>query len=203
MENQIKILLGIPTNRLIKPKTVQSLLDMVAYSKVQYHIIVAQEGFTIAENRNYLAFQALKNNCTHLLFVDDDAVFPANSLEVLLAHNKDIVGLAYNSRTLPLTTNTALMDEQGNYMHPDTIPPWKAQMPDHVFKCYALGGGTLLINTKVFEVIDKPWFNFEIEETGKIKIGEDAWFCNQAKKKGYDIWCDPRIKTGHIGDYIY
>jgi len=27
--------------------------------------------------------------------------------------------------------------------------------------------------------------------------GEDVSFCLDAIEKGYDIWCDPRIRVGH------
>ena len=27
--------------------------------------------------------------------------------------------------------------------------------------------------------------------------GEDVSFCLDAKKMGYEIWCDPRIRVGH------
>ena len=27
--------------------------------------------------------------------------------------------------------------------------------------------------------------------------GEDVSFCLDAKEKGFEIWCDPRIRVGH------
>ena len=57
-----KITLAICTNRGIKPKTAQSLLEMVAHTKnVDFHILVAERGYTIGENRNYCVVKAQKN----------------------------------------------------------------------------------------------------------------------------------------------
>jgi len=52
----IKVTIAVPTNRGFQPKTFECLLKMIAYSKdIDWHIIVSSEGYTIAENRNYIA----------------------------------------------------------------------------------------------------------------------------------------------------
>src|SRR3990167_10893674 len=94
----MKIALGIPTNRLIKPKTALSLLRLVAYSKYEYEIIVSTKGYNTSENRNYIAAQALKRDCSHLFFVDDDRIIPERTLEILLSRDKDIIGGIYNTK---------------------------------------------------------------------------------------------------------
>lgn len=200
----MKILLGIPTNRGIKSKTVKSLLDMVAYSQHDFVIVMATEGYTTAENRNYLAVQALRENADYLMMVDDDMTFPKDTLEKLLAVEQGIVGVASNSRALPLSTTVSRMDAEGNYVHPDTLTEEEKELPKEPFKAYGVGGGVILIDTNVFRVIDRPWFLFTPDPvTGQMLIGEDQYFCNRAKEKGYEIWCDPTITIGHIGDYIY
>ncbi len=200
----MKILLGIPCNRTIKPKTVKSIVDMVAFSDHDFVTVMATEGYTTAENRNYLAVQALRQECDYLLMVDDDMTFPEETLEIMLSLNKEIVGVASNSRVLPLSTTVSRMDENGVYIHPDTLTEEEKALPTEPFKAYGVGGGVLLIDSNVFKVIERPWFVFTPDPvTGQMLIGEDQYFCNRAKEKGYDIWCDPRIPIGHIGDYIY
>ena len=34
-------------------------------------------------------------------------------------------------------------------------------------------------------------------------LGEDYFFCWKAKQLGYKLWCDSRIKVGHVGEYVY
>lgn len=200
----MKITLAIPTNRGVKPKTVGSLLSLVNASKEHdFHVLIAEQGYTTAENRNYCVVQALKNNSDYLLFIDDDMTFPPETLNQLLSHGKDIVGVASNSRVLPKSPTVGLMDKDGNYKHPDKYPSWEMKIPDELFKCFFVGGGVLLIKMSIFSVINKPWFKFESNDDGKIIRGEDGWFCDKARTHGFDVWCDPKIEIGHIGDYIY
>ena len=45
--------------------------------------------------------QAYKEKCTHILFSDDDMEYPPDTLQKLLAHDKDLIGTLYNIRRLP------------------------------------------------------------------------------------------------------
>lgn len=200
----MKISLCVCTNRGVKPKTVGSLLAMVAHSKeIDFHILVAERGYTISENRNYCVVQAQRNGSDYLLFVDDDMTFPADTLNRLLAHNKDVIGVNSYSRCLPPSSTVGLMDKKGEYMHPDKHTEWEMQIPDGLFKAYFVGAGVLLIDMKVFEKIKKPYFHFTTDKNGQIIHGEDGYFCNQVKKAGMDVWCDSSLPIFHLGEYAY
>lgn len=178
-------------------------MDMVAATKHEVFTVTATEGYTTAEGRNYCVIQAQKEGCSHILFIDDDMTFPADTIERLLAHGKEIVGVASNSRVLPKSPTVGLMDAQGNYKHPQKYPEWEMKIPEELFKAFFVGAGVLLIDMTVFDKIGKPYFKFEANEDGKITMGEDGWFCAQARKNGYDIYCDPTIPIGHLGLYSY
>ena len=177
---------------------------MVAHSKeVDWHVLVAERGYTIAENRNYCVVQALKNNSDYLLFVDDDMTFPADTLRRLLSHDKEVIGVNSYSRCLPLSSTVGLMDAKGEYKHPDKHTAWEMQIPDGLFKAYFVGAGVLLIKMTVFNRIKKPYFKFTTDKNGQIIHGEDGYFCNQVKKAGMDVWCDGSIPIGHLGEYAF
>lgn len=196
-----KVGIAIVTNRMVKPKTVESLMRLLAFTTYPTVPIVASEGYTTAEGRNYCVLQAMKHHCTHLLFVDDDMTFPDDTLEKLMAHGKELVGVNSQSRRLPLTTTVALLKDGEHWPH-DHVPPYY-QMPETLFEVFSVGMGVALIDMKLFDVIEKPWFKFEVHESGKIMVGEDAWLCKQAREKGVKVWCDPTIPIGHIGDFNY
>jgi len=67
--------------------------------------------------------------------------------------------------------------------------------------------GVGLIDMRVFERIEKPYFEFitykKGDFKGMVKIGEDGSFCEKVKKVGIDIYCDPTIAIGHLGEYEY
>lgn len=200
----MKVTLAICTNRGIRPKTAQCLLDMVNYSKdVEWHILVAERGYTVAENRNYCVVQAQRNGSDYLLFIDDDMTFLPITLEELLRHKKEVVGVNSYSRCLPLSSTVGLMDKDGKYMHPDKHTEWEMRIPDKLFKAYFVGAGILLINMEVFNKIKKPYFEFIMGKEGQIVHGEDGSFCDKVKKAGVDVWCDPEIYVGHLGEYEF
>ena len=182
-----KIAIGIPTNRGLKAKMAESLLNLVANTEAEYHFILATEGYTIAENRNYIASQALKNNCEYLLMADDDMTFPANTLQKLLDTGKRIVGVLSYSRMLPLKPTVVPVDKITN----------------ELFECKEVGGGVLLIDTKVFKEIKQPWFDVETHPFGMVKVGEDAYFCHKAREQGIKVWCLPTLQIGHLGEYNF
>lgn len=162
---------------------------------------MATQGYTIAENRNYLATQAIKEKCSHLMMIDDDMIFPSDTLNTLLSHDKDFVGVLAHSRCLPPLPVVTTFD-QDEISTTDRLLG-KYNFPDTLFKVKGIGGGIVLIKTEVFENISRPWFANENYDTGMTKVGEDYYFCNKVLEIGKEIWCDPTLKIGHIGNYIY
>lgn len=185
-----KICIALPTNRGLRPKCLQSVLEMLAYKSYDYHILVSTEGFTTAENRTWLTAQAVKAQCTHILFLDDDMVYEPDSLERLLAHDKEIVGAKYHNR-------------RGGENGGEVIEYLDEKSDTDLFKCNALGGGLLLVKTGVFIKTPQPWFWYKINESGMVTMSNDWFFCEKARESGYEIWCDPTLKPGHIGKKEY
>lgn len=176
----VKLALLLPTNRGLKAKTLQSLLELVAHTPVQI-VLISTEGFTTAENRTWLAVQAIKQGATHLFFVDDDMVYEKDTLEKLLKHDVDIVGAKY--------ANRRGAGEVIEYL----------ETPDSsFFKVKALGGGCVLIKSAVFTKIPQPWFGYKTLPTGAVSMSHDWFFCEKAREAGFDIWCDGTIRPGHI-----
>ena len=202
-----KVTLAVPSNRGINPNTMQCLLELMAHGGYDFHIIVPEEGYTIAENRNYTAVQACNNKSDYLLMVDDDMTFPPDTLDRLISNKKDICGVAYHSRgsedmvkIVPGDIMSIAEVDKGRYINlkTETDPRYK-----DVFECYATGTGIILIKCDVFYKISRPWFEFTYYDNGKCKEGEDWNFCFKAKESGYKIYTDPTIKVGHIGEIIY
>jgi len=197
VETKPKIAIATPTNRGFKPQTVLSLLNMVAsHTDVAFHFVCATEGFTIAENRHYCVAKAQKEECSHILFIDDDMTFPKDTLTRLREHEKAVVGVLSYSRKLPLTPTVAALGKEGE-------PRLLEGTPEELFTCYSVGFGVILIDMKVFEKLPRPFFKFEVTNIGKVYIGEDEYFCNQARLNGINIYCDPTLSIGHVGDYTY
>jgi len=141
----IKVTLAVPTNRGVTAQTMQCLLELIAYGGYDFHIIIPEHGYTIAENRNYIAIKALNNKSDYLLTIDDDMTFPFDTLDTLIANKKDIVGVAYHPRY-----------EEGQIIkYLDEVTIIKIEESDDpkykdTFECLATGTGIMLIKCKVF-----------------------------------------------------
>lgn len=204
----MKVTLAIPTNRGLQPKSMQCFLELVAENKKHdLHIIVPSEGYTIAENRTYSTIKALNNHSDYLLFIDDDMTFKPDLLDCLIANNKEICGTAYHSRgnvdTLPKYVDTGIT-AMAEVAPKEYIDLDKTDDPKYkdTFECFAAGTGIMLIKCEVFHKIPRPWFAFEFHKTGQVKLGEDWYFCREAKKAGYRIWTDPKPVIGHLGEVL-
>jgi len=205
--NKLSVTLACPTNRGLQPKTFQCLLKLAAHGNYEWHIIVAEEGYSIAENRNYIAVQALNNKSDYLLMIDDDMVFPFDLLDKLIENKKDIIGVAYHSRgskdkikcvDAGIMSIAEISEKKYINLETETDPKYK-----DTFECYATGTGIMLIKCEILYKIPRPWFEFTFFENGKCKDGEDWNFCFKAKKSGFKIWTDPKIKVGHLGEMIF
>ena len=182
----------------MRPKMVQCISNLINHGGYDFHIVIAEEGYTIAENRNYLAVQALKNGSDYLLMADDDMIFPPDILDTLMADNKDIVGVAYHPRSEAGQIIKYMDEVTAVAIEASDDPKYK-----NTFECHATGTGIILIKCEVFKKVPRPWFMFEYHETGQCKLGEDWYFCREAKKAGYKIFTNPTIKIFHIGEKLY
>lgn len=194
MKKQIKLAIGIPSNGTIRSKTVFSLMAMMKDFPYDY-IFVFQQGCILHQNREIIVSEAIKHKCSHLLFIDSDMVFESNAVMTLLGRDKDIVGVNSHLRKFPITSTIQMPEAEKATL--------KEDHPDGFFKVDAVTTAFLLIKLDVFKKLEHPWFFWEVNKDGETVLGEDYWFCREAKKAGCEIWCDLSVAMKHIGDYQY
>lgn len=147
-------------------------------------------GSVIAELRNQLTKEALDQNATHILWLDTDIQFPANLADKLMSHDKDIVAANYSTRYKPYRSVA--------FTNPENVSH-RLEEQQGLHKVWAIGMGSMLTKTSVFEQLPKPWFSHEYDKTTDTFGGEDIYFCNQAMHHGYNVYVDADIKLAHIG----
>jgi len=160
-------------------------------------------GTLIFDQRNKLAQAALDNNCDYVLWIDADMRFPKNTIERLIAHDKDIVGVNATTRTSPVgpTAKRLVIDFDKKENHWYSVV---SKGKTGIEKVTAIGCGVMLVKRKVFEQTKKPWFYF-YELPGGKTLGEDVHFCVAAHDAGFETWVDHDLsqEIGHIGQYTY
>jgi GT2 family glycosyltransferase len=194
------ILIGMCSGGDMKALTVMSLTDMLGTFPEQNAFSIQLGGYK-PHGLNNLVKDAKEVGATHLLNIDCDMIFPPDAAEKLLKADKDIVGVNYRQRGNHLDQDTAYSTvkfpgEKGEYRM-----VLQEDFPKELFECAAVGLGLTLINMKVFDKLPFPWFH--TTENKDIHSTEDIVFCREAREKGFKVWCDPTIRMGHIGNYIY
>lgn len=173
------ILVGVPSRQQVDADFWMSTLAIWNYDK-HNKLCTNWRSPYITESRNAIVDVAQKERATHLLFLDSDMTFPCNVIDVLLSHNKDIVGATYCKRQPPY----------------DVLGEPLVQNGEHLLAMKKMPTGCLLINMQVFEKMEKPYFQMRYKD-GR-EWGEDINFCEDVIKLGYDVWCDQYLSV-HIG----
>src|SRR5262245_38011828 len=159
-----------------------------------------------ARNRNILIEQAIKNDCTHILFLDDDTVPPKDMYTRLIAHDVDIVTGVYLKRSFPHQPIIFdKVDEKGWCTHRFLD---KESKGEGLIPITAAGLGTILIKIEVFKVMQEKGFATDKDGLNNrwIRLGElesDHWsddtgFFRRATAAGFQAYCDLSVRVGHF-----
>jgi hypothetical protein len=133
---------------------------------------------------------------THLLFLDDDMMFPAELMYRLFEHDKPIVAVNYPTRKAPIH-----MTAQKGGKPLSSADKIGTEAVDFA------GMGAMLVQLAVFDKLETPYFStaYWKNERGEGYISEDAYFCLKARKAGFDILVDHGLsqEVSHIGSAAY
>ncbi len=132
----------------------------------------------------------MKPRPTHILFVDYDVLPRRNTLDKLLAHDKDIVSGVYPT-TRKCKISWCLSKEE------PFVSMEINDIPKTLFKAKTVCNGIMLVKMEVFDKLEWPYWKNEFSESG-LKTGEDIYFCKKARDAGYDLWVDPQLTCNHF-----
>lgn len=198
MTNRTKILIGMPTPGMLESETNDSidLIKMNLMDKGIDALSMKTEGVYVFKQRNIIAQRAIELGCSHVFFVDNDMVLPAEIVTRFLAYDKDIISTNYVIKAKRGKCSFSCTNEDFK-----TIPLTENDVG--LKKVYIAPTGSMLIKTSVFEKVPQPWFwHGKINHKGINDIfGEDSHFCHEANKVGFDVWIDADMskRIEHIG----
>lgn len=196
------IMIAVPSMEMVNAEFAQHL-TMAAANMVANGIRINcafNIGSVITIARRNLTDIFLKSDYDYIWWVDSDMKFPIDSPVRLLKRNKDIVGVNYRRRRFPNANFTGMMGKPGSYKEfqtTDNSPPM--ELID------VLPHGCVLVKRSVYETIPHPHYLQEFVPELNLEIGEDIYFCQQAQKAGYEIWCDQELsrEVAHIGIFHF
>jgi hypothetical protein len=185
-----KVVLGVPSMDMMHADCAFALMGLVASSRARM-VLANPKSCYVWQARNVCVGVAQQHGADWLLFVDSDVVVPADALDRLLAHGKDVVGATYIKRAPPHSILGSRLDGAADFPSSGLVA--MAEMPT----------GCLLIRTSVFDTLSKPYFRHEL--AGETMVGEDILFCRSIVKRGVNIFCDMGLsyELRHLGMHGY
>ena len=185
-----KLLIAIPCYDSCRPEFVASLTALMKrlhLDGIPFDVMI-KPGTLVYMARDALARHAVNNEFTHVLWLDCDMVFGDGIVEDLLMCGKDMVCGNFISRHNPYLPTIFSSLEPVERI---------TEIPDDTFRIYACGFACVLMTTEILKTV-------MLNCNGKCflptaKLSEDLAFCQRANGQGFEIWCEPTARVGHVG----
>lgn len=197
----MKTLIAIPAMSWVYTEFMQSML---ALDKPDSQLMV-QCNSLIYDARNNIAWAALQNEVDRVLWIDSDMVFEPDLLIKLNAdmddNGLDCVSAFFTTRSadqIPCVYKEVHWEVAEGKVKTFADPI--TEQPDGLIEAAGMGLGAVLMKTELIKaVVDKFGAPFQPMPF----LGEDLSFCWRVNQLKRHMWCDGRIKVGHIGSHIF
>lgn len=159
------------------------------------HIFIHADNGPIDTLRNDIVEKAQAERCTHLIIMDVDQIYPANTITKLLSHKLPIVGCRVHRRYPPFDSLMLKIEKiTENINSYVSIDEWEE---GSLVEVDATGGGCIMYDMNIFKKMPFPWFRFR-KQGNNQNVGEDIGFCQDLKAAGYKIYVDSSLECGHL-----
>lgn len=190
-----KLLIAIPCYDTMRAEFGQSLVGLMAKltaEGIAYEVKIIS-GTVVHTARDNLAKHAVNNGFSHVLWLDADMVFADTILEDLTISGKteQIICGRFVSRHNPyLPTIFKRLEPNADRYDEDHIP-------EDTFRIGACGFACVLTPAQALR--DVMISNGGTAFLPTARASEDLAFCQRATGLGYEIWCEPTARVGHVG----
>lgn len=193
-----RVALGVPSNGTWCTGFGTSLAKLCNYTQHEV-VLLSMIGSSLSTLRTRMVRQALEAECSHLLFLDTDMVFPPQTLDWLLERGEKVVAGNCPVKMVP-SQPTARRWNGDHYAPVFTLPESRGlEQVDRV------GTGVMLLDLSIFNTVKEPWFSFRWCGPGEEYQGEDWCLCEGVEDAGFPIFVDHDLskEIGHIGYFTY
>lgn len=177
-------------------KTLQSL--EIPESLQDYTVSVNMRHMQpVDANRNEIVKSFLeKEDAKWLLMIDDDIVPPVDILK-MAEHDKPVVSAVCTIKKGQVPQPVVLRESGDNFEQINIKDAVNTIDDDGLLPVDGVGTGCLLIRREVLEEMRPPWFKFEYNEYGGLKLGEDLYFSKKCNSEDVDTFVDTTQVTRH------
>lgn len=188
----MKLLIAIPTLDFVHVEFMKCLVNLtnrLKDDKVPFEVCI-MSGTLVYVARDRLASKAIHEGFTEVLWLDSDMIFQPTVYEDLKDTGKDFVSGIYHARRPGFAS--CIFKECKDL---NKLERFK-EYPKDTFRIGGCGFGCVLISV---ELINAVYRNYSTCFLPEKDFGEDIAFCNRATGMGFELWCEPTVRLGHIG----
>ena len=196
----MKTLIAIPCMDMVHTIFLKSILGLQRVGATAFSMSASS---LIYDARNGLAKQAVIEGFDRILWLDSDMEFAPDMMQRLSAdldEGREFVTGLYFSRKAPIKPN---IFESCGYYHDeekDEVTPVAVNYfdypKDQIFPIAACGFGGVMMTT---DLVKRVGEKFGMPFSPILGFGEDLSFCSRARQLGVELYCDSRVKMGHVG----
>ena len=194
----MKILVALPCMDMVHTIFMRSLLGMDRIGDCRFSITCSS---LVYDSRNTLAKQAVNEGFDRVLWLDSDMEFSPDLLKRLsedMDEGREMVSGLYFKRKAPI--KPVIYKELGYWKNGDELTPFALPYEDYpkdsIFPIAGCGFGGCLVSV---DLIKRVGETFGLPFSPIMGFGEDLSFCSRVTKLGVEIFCDSRVKMGHVG----
>ena len=192
----MKTLIAIPCGDQLEANFVECLLNLRHVGETEIKLL---KGTLVYDARNQLTQYALeKGGYDFVLWLDSDMTFEPDLLERLMEDidgKQAVTGLCFGRRPpfKPCIYKSIRVEKEGLGVMPHA-DNWYDYPRDQLFEVEGFGFACVLMRMDMLDAMSVygiPFFPV-------AGLGEDLSFCWRARQLDIRLWCDSRLKIGHI-----
>lgn len=196
----MKTLIALPCMDMVHAIFLKSLLSMDRIGQCGFAFSCSS---LIYDARNQLAKQAVNEGYDRVLWLDSDMDFQPDLLKQLSAdmdEGREFVSGLYFKRKAPV--KPVIYKSLGFYKNDGVegvtpvAVPYEDYPQDSIFTIAACGFGGCLVSV---DLIKRVGDKFGLPFSPIMGFGEDLSFCSRVTELGVEMYCDSRVKMGHVG----
>ena len=199
----MRTMIAIPCMDMMHSNFVMSLTGLRLEGDVKFAYSVSS---LVYDSRNSLARKAIVEKFDQILWLDSDMEFEPDMYKRMKAdldEGRDMVSGFYVTRKPPI--KPVIFDKCGyEHLAGNEVKPFAHAFYDYpkdeIFEVDACGFGGVLMKVSMVKEIEEK---FGLPFSPILGFGEDISFCLRAKELGFKVWCDSRIKMGHVGYHTF
>src|SRR5689334_16187326 len=152
----------------------------------------------IANNQNMLARVFLQSDADYYWLINDDQIYPMNTLARLLSYQKDVIVPLCLRHDIPM--EPLIYDRVDPECSDSFYYHYLKKDDPKLLEVVGSGGGGMLIHRRVFEAIPDPWWETHtayVPGQPPTQSTEDLDFCTKVREAGFKIWCATDVPVGH------